>query len=99
MIISIDEIELPQPVKQHTKLATSTTPDYSTYNETHNRTVTFQTVMKEFGILFEQLQSFNPGMTMPAETDLSSSKPDGVVYLKEGARDRHIESIRVMFLN
>ena len=56
MIVSIDEIEPPaQPVKQPTILATSTPPDFNTYNETHNRTVTFQNVMKEYGISFEQL--------------------------------------------
>lgn len=72
-----------------------TPPEYEEFNDVHGSTPTFATVIKKYGVLYQDLVVFNSSISLPLEEECVLSKPDGVLYLKKGARKRHIVTIQV----
>ena len=93
-ILEISETDM-QPSPKKAVRSIVTPPDYEEFNDVHASTPTFATVIKKYDVSYQDLVVFNSSISLPFEEECVLSKPDGVLYLKKGARKRHIVTIQV----
>ena len=70
-------------------------PDFVDYTElVPSITPTFATVLQTYNMTKQSLQLYNPYL-LQTNIDWDTQRPDGVLYLKDGARKRHLATHKV----
>ena len=98
-IVSISTNNMQTPTKTAPPpFKVKTPPDFVGYTELPPAmTPTFATVLKTYGIAQRSLKMYNEFL-LHSTIDWDSQRPDGVLYLKDGGRKRHLASHKVRYL-
>ena len=90
---SILEIEAPAPSPAQNVVPREEIPEMMDYTNISNPP-TYQTLLHRFGILPSRMSSLNVGLSS-TDTKWLKDKPHGVVFFKKGARDKHLQEMKV----